>query len=76
MKKIHVGFLLSYDYNKLKTAIINGENKVEIVSDDIFSYYDLLTFLIDTDKLKYDFNELFKIITNKLIEHNNKKPNR
>ena len=31
--------------NKLKTAIINGENKVELVSDDIFSYYDLLTFL-------------------------------
>ena len=31
--------------NKLKTAIISKENKVELLSDDVFSYYDLLTFL-------------------------------
>lgn len=48
--------------NKLKTAIINGENKVELVSDDIFSYYDLLTFL----KNGIIFKKLMFIILKKM----------
>ena len=50
MKKIHVGFLLSYDYNKLKTAIplvYENADKIFIAQDENFNTWNGNKFQVE-----------------------------